>query len=504
MSTLPYSNMRPQLDGAQAEEQGWYAVKPEVLPQTRYVLYYPLALIAGGLLALIFPTDSMTALTSLIGTVVGVILLWRFMFIDKSIRLTRVAAMGLVLGYAGGTLNSWLTLKRAGQPLAAMTYVTVPVLARGIGIAVLACGVLLAAGELLEKPVLTASSRLIILTPAMKKILIISALAVGAALATGRFTMGGIKLQANGGAGSLMVILGTVLVGAVVLLPVAFLVADNTKDRWILGAAMLLVWAVEFTQGRRELFYPPVVIIPLARYAGYEWKKITLRRIFTILIFAGIVFLAVLGYQMVRVAKSYTKTKTESAQFAVAEGWIEQGKAWQIATQSSKGNLEARTLVVPWLGDIYQMSGIYPTGHGRDILTQIEEDVIPSVLDPNKPTIQEEDYASELFERDYPDQANSLFTAGIIDFGLLGILTYPIIALLLLSWYVNFTRRYFRYEIYLMGLAQILMTAIATEQDAGSYPEAIRNALVCAVFYYLLIKIPLPAFLSFRSRRYSL
>lgn len=500
MSTLPYSNMKPQLDAAQAEEQGWYAAKPEVLPQTRYVLYYPLALIAGGLLSLIFPTDAMTAVTSLIGTAVGVMLLWRFMFIDKSIRLTRVAAMGLVLGYAGGTLNSWITLKRAGQPLAAMTYVTVPVLARGIGIAVLACGVLLVVGELLEKPVLTVSSRLMVLTPAMKKILIVSAFAVGAALVTGRFTMGGIELQSPGRAGILMVVLGTVLEGVVILLPVAFLLADNSKDRWMLGIAMLVVWTVEFTQGRRALFYPPVIIIPLARYAGYSWKKNTLRKVFIVAIVAVVVFLAVIGYQMVRVAKSYAKSKTESAQLAVAEGWIEQGKAWQIATQSSKGNLESRTLVVTWLGDIYRLSGIYPTGHGRDILIQFEEDVIPSIIDPNKPTIQEEDYASELFERHYPDQANSIFTAGIIDFGLLGILTYPTLALLLLSWYIHFARRYFRPEIYLVCLAQVLLIAIATEQDAGTYLGVIRNTLVCAAFYYLLIKIPLPAFQLFRRR----
>lgn len=501
MSTLSYPNMNPQLASEQAEDQGWYAVEPGVRPQTRYVLYYPLALITGGLLALVFQTDAMTAVCSAIGTLVGAMLLWRFMFIDQSIRLTRVGAMGLALGYAGGTFNSWLTLKRAGEPLAAMTYVTVPVLAQGIGIAVLACGVLLAAGELLEKPVLTVSPKLIVLTPGMKKILLVSAATVGLALASGRIMLGGIALQSAGHAGIAAILVLTVLQAVVVLLPVAFLISDDPKERWILGIATLIVWIVEFTQGRRALFYPPVMIIPLARYAGYNWKKISASKVILIALGVAFVFVGMLAYQMLRVAKAYTNTRTQAAQLAMGEQWVEQGKAWQIATKSSKSNIEGRTLVVPWLGDIYRMSGIYPTGHGADILMQFEEDVVPSVLDPNKPTLQEEDYASELFERDYPDQANSIFTAGIIDFGVLGILTYPLIAFLLLSFYIRFTRRYFLPELYLVGLAQILIIAVETEQDAGSYPSAIRNALVCSALLYLVIKMPLPSFLQWKSRK---
>lgn len=486
MSTVSYSEQDPLMAEWQFASPD-YVWEPGVRPQLRYAVTCPLILSATAVLIWVVPTDLMTAICCGIGSLVGLVLLWTFAFTDQSIRLTRVAAMGLVLGYAGGALNSWLTYARAGAPLASVVGITVGELARGLGATLLGSAVLLSAGEWLEKPVWTTSRRFTF-SPALKRILLVSLAIAAFALATGEIVQEGIDTS-SGHAGIFGLLVLFVLRPAVILITVAFMVEENRKDRILFGFATGLIWLIEFTQGRREMVYPAVIIIAVARYAGYRWSKITFQRVVMICVSAVLLFLGVLGFQLMRYAGRQIGNPKLSQEAPAALDLALSGRGWQIATQSSAKNVKGRTLVLAWFSDLYDLSAQYPTAHGFDLMSQLEE-VIPTALYPSKAPIGEEALASEIFGRMYPDEANSLFTCGVIDFGLIGVLIYPILVILFVSVCLRYIRWIFPVEAYIYSVVAMLVVAISAETVVTGYALQLRNTYIFGVGLYLLSKLP--------------
>lgn len=457
-------------------------------PQAKYFLYYPATLAAAALLLWLFPTDLMTGVSTAIAAVVSCLMMWEFLFLNRVVRLTTVCAMGLTIGYGAGTLNSWLTIPRGNGSLASVVGQTPPEMANGVAAALLGCAVLLALGELLETPVLTMAQDLTI-SRGVKNVLFMSSSIVVLAVAGGLFHQGGIKASSHLHAGVVAIFLYFLLPPTVVLVTVALLIEKDKRQKYLLGGVTVFLWLLLMTQGRRDLVYPALITVGLARYFGYKWGTLNWRRLLLAGIAIAFLFMGVLTYQLMREAGIAISSHSIGGEARQIAEWEQQGVAWRIAATSSAQNVKGRTLIVVFLDDLLYREQTASPAFGKDLAMQVEVE-IPSLLLRNKIEIGEENLASETFHVFYPDLANSLFTAGALDFGIWGIMVYPIVTLLLFSAFLRLAITYSSPEVYLFGLVAFMDIAMAAEVQLAGYLGIMRNLLIFAAFLYVASRLP--------------
>lgn len=458
------------------------------LPRVKYFLYYPLALGASALMLWIFPTDSMTAFCCAIATVIASIMMWEFLFNVQAIRFSTILSMGLAIGYGTGTLNSWQNMPRDGLTLASVVGQSVPELANGIAAAVMSCAVIMLVGELVEKPIWTTDRQLPI-TGGVKRILYINTVILFLAAATGKVMQGGVKTAGPDRAGVLAVFILFLLAPTAVIATVVFLKEESKGSKYILGCIALFLWLLLATQGRRALIYTPLVTIAIARLSGYRWGRITWSRVVFVCVGLAFVVLGGLTYQLFRIAGGTVRSNKLGAEMKQAQQWVSQGEAWKIATTSSVSNLERRTLVATFLSSLLYRETTQAPAYGRDLLLQFEL-TVPSAIYPNKPTISEEQLASQTLHVFYTDQPNSIFTAGALDFGLTGVFLYPIIMMLAYSGILRLGYRYLSYEVFLFILVVIMLLAMKTEMQLEEYFEVVRDLIIFSSFIFAASKLP--------------
>jgi hypothetical protein len=456
-------------------------------PQAKYFLYYPFILAVAALLLWIFPTDRMTGISSAIGGVVGSLMMWEYLFTNQVIRLTRVCSMGMVIGYGAGTFVSWMVLPRGKIPLAVAIGQTAPEMANGVAAALMSCAIMLLIGEFLEKPVLTTAQPMVI-TQGIKRVLQINTVVIVLAFLAGQFHQGGVKAASTHHVGILATFLEFLLGPTAVLVAIAFLAEESKTQKRVYGVVVIFMGILLLSQGRRSIVYPVLVTVGLARYSGYRWGQFSWKRLMLIAATLAFMFFGIVIYQAFRLAGTENNNSL-SAETTQVQRWAAQGRAWQLASQSTARNLQTRTLVTVFLDDLLFRTKTTTPAHGGDLILQIET-AIPHALYHNKPTIVEEQYASRIFHVFYPDQANSLFTLGAIDFGVWGVLIYPVVLMLLYSLFLRFSIAVFSYEVAFYGVALFLLTAISAEHEFVMNLVSMRDVLTFAAFLYVISKIP--------------
>ena len=149
-------------------------------------------------------------------------------------------------------------------------------------------------------------------------------------------------------------------------------------------------------------------------------------------------------------------------------------------------NAQLRGFILSFLADLLSHSTKSETGYGRDAANGFIL-AVPSFLWPSKtqnfPPVEEE-LANQLFGTAYPDQANSLLTAGVVDFGLMGALIYPVAAAaavtLLFRVIVGVCSPFIAGVIVLAGVYFMLNA----EVDFTGYVILIRNSIIFALLLY--------------------
>ena len=90
----------------------------------------------------------------------------------------------------------------------------------------------------------------------------------------------------------------------------------------------------------------------------------------------------------------------------------------------------------------------------------------------------------------FTDEANSIITGGVADFGIIGVFLYPLFAVLLLRATLELIQYVMpTYGAVIMALAFIYVMLLA-EQTLFAYLGQIRNALIFAFLLYLLSLVP--------------
>lgn len=445
-------------------------------------------LASAALLLWVFPTDGMTAISSAIGTVVGCLMMWEFLFTGEVIRFSSVCTIGLVMGYGFGTLNSWLTLPRAGLPLAVEVGQTVPELAYGVAAALMGCASLLLLGEIFEKPIWTMAQELRV-TDGMKRMVFACTVIIAIAFAAGLIHQGGVKSLSAKKAGVLAEFLAFLLSPIPIMAGVIFLVEEKKGDKLLFGAILLWFSLLLVTQGRVHLVSEALITVVVARFFGYRWNRLTPGRLLVVGLGIGFLAFGVITYQLLKFEGTYLPNSSISAELGRVQQLAKEGQVWKVASAQSVKNLQRRTLLVTFLSSLLHHAQSEQTALGQDLILQVEW-AIPSAIFPNKPTIAEEDLASHTFHVFYPDQPNSTFTAGALDFGVLGVLTYPFFVVMLCSIVERFTIGNFSYELAVFGACLFLQTLVAPEVILNGYFVVVRNLIAFGMLLYFLSKLP--------------
>ena len=149
-----------------------------------------------------------------------------------------------------------------------------------------------------------------------------------------------------------------------------------------------------------------------------------------------------------------------------------------------------RTFVLGFFADVLEGSTTRTPALGQDVEGYISM-AIPRVLNPNKDlTFGEESLADGLFGLSYVDAANSILTNGATDFGILGILLYPLILVFIMRAAIE------TFAVFLPSLPLSIVvlatvfTLLQTENATDGYLIALRNELIFAVILIVFSYLP--------------
>jgi hypothetical protein len=198
-----------------------------------YFLDFPLLLLSVGLLTWVLPTDTMLAVSSFVGAVVGLYSLWEIVIRRGPIRFAHFFCVANTVGYGFGALNSWLTISRGTMSLADFFNRDTAAVSHAMAAVLISSGILYALGEIYETPIFGTNFRLKLDNRAAAFVFFGTALII-VGYATG--SMGYMGINAIGNGGHVSVLAG--LLGW--LFPTLFAFTALTFLEWPKGMLKLL------------------------------------------------------------------------------------------------------------------------------------------------------------------------------------------------------------------------------------------------------------------------
>jgi hypothetical protein len=161
------------------------------------------------------------------------------------------------------------------------------------------------------------------------------------------------------------------------------------------------------------------------------------------------------------------------------------------ANQALKENLQTRTFVLGYVSDLLDASFRIEPAEGRNALHEFQL-VVPSALWADKSAFlfTEESVANTTYGFAYRDEANSLYSAGAIDFSIWGMILYPIAISALFRLMAEIVRVNLPEIVATIVVLFLAYNALLTEAGLWVRFLAVRDSLLYAAFLYVLFKIP--------------
>jgi hypothetical protein len=475
-------------------QQPW---SPRIVSENRsgllrpsYFLYIPLFLLSAGFLAWIFPTDLMLAFAAACGTAAGGYVLWDIVARKGAIRFSHFFFIADSFGYGLGTLNSWISIPRGGIDLAAFFHKDTATVTKTMAAVLISSAILCALGEVVEKPVFGSGFRINIDGRAIVLILFGTGI-LGIGYATGVLGYMGAVAKGGGGESVFATFLAWIFPTLFALTCLVFLDWPKNWMKLFLGLLLLIQFVLIVPTGRRNLIYCILLAAIAARFSSFrpKWsflKKLSYTALLTIVIAVGATV-----FFYLRVAAYGTKrTLSMPERISLAIELYESGKTGKVNSQLTS-NLQERTFVLGYLSDLLGASEERQPAMGKDIYHEFQM-IIPGAFWEDKTSLlyQEEDIANMQYNFSYIDEANSTLTAGALDFGIWGMILYPLalcIPFIICSYFV---RSFLPETVGLFITFALLFNALMTEAGVWTHLVALRNSIVFAMFLWCLYKIP--------------
>ena len=430
-------------------------------------------------------------LASVVATAVALFTLWDWLFLHAPTRFSTLLGLALLLGYGLGTLNTWATLPRVGLTLAQVHGLSEGILARGLGAVLISAAALYFLGEIFEKPIFGRDFQFQI-APRTRTLIYVGTLAILAGYPTHALGIEG--ATAAGGhvsiPGSFLNWLYAPLTAVAV---VAFLTATRRLDRVLTGFSALVLLAMFSVEGRRSAIYTSMEVLLLMGLVGFRWREKILRNILVILALAAIVVTTSLTFMLLRIAGGVGNPKkhtTVESRFQIARKLIQKGGAYTLASKGTQTNFQSRTFVLGFFANILDASSRITPALGSDAVDSVQV-AIPSVLYPDKPRyFAEETLVDQHFGFSYGDQPNSILTAGATDFGLIGVLLYPLLVVVIFRIIFDFlAKRLSPVPLMFVALA-FIGTMLLTENTLTGYSVLLRDTILFSIALAIFMAFP--------------
>lgn len=394
-----------------------------------YLFVLPSILITSALLCWTFGTDLALITGAVVLGSVACYLLFDLLGRRAPLRVSTVLAFTLGLAYGVGTANTWFTLPRGDENIGDFLHLSTPDLTYAMASILVSLALLIGLGELYERPIFGEEFNLEFNNRALV-FLTLGALILAASFARGSTSFQGAVAGEGGDIGHLGIIASLAQWLAGPLLALAACVAVNIKQRLtryyarILG---VLIFIMIFPMGRRTMIYSVILAFIGLRMGRYRVRYSPLKKIILLGLLSSFIYFATIGFYFLRVAGYGLLRPTLGQRLSAAYRLFEEKDYADVKRQFSE-NVQRRTFILGFLAQVESYARTMPTAHGTDFAEQFQL-ALPSLLYSGKDLFfTEEQLTNELFGSNYLDEANSLYTAGAVDFGLWGVLLYPILA----------------------------------------------------------------------------
>jgi len=494
MSYLPSSTI-----GAHAAEEFDFPAGGRARPfgvlypaqNRRYLMDLPLVMILAGLITWLLPSNASFVLGAAVGAAVGIYILIDVAFREAPLRLSLLLAMTLLIGYNLGALNSWLTIPRGGLTIAEYFTKDPEALARATGACMGACALLLATGQLFEPPIFGRNFR-ITFDERSVLIVFVSMLMMVVGYATGQVGFMGVKTD---DAGHTSVFGALVLWWSAPALAYSLCATLNTRGlaRLLVGACTLIETLALIPTGRRTFAFALLLSLIATRLGDYRsrlsvWKKLILSALGVVL-----VVVASIAFLYLRIAGFAHKDATSSigSRVSQAVGTFQGGNLGEMV-DLLRTNASTRTFNIGYFSDLLDASQHHEPLYGAVAMHNLQL-MVPSSISADKFGLDpygEEELVDMKWGFGFTDEANSILTGGVADFGIIGVFLYPLFAVLLLRATLEAIQYVMpTYGAVIMALAFVYVMLLA-EQTLFAYFGQVRNALIFAFLLYLLSLVP--------------
>jgi len=461
-------------------------------PRQIYVTYIPVVLALAGVLGWLMSDESGMVLACVVATAVALYTLWGWLFLRAPTRFSTLLAMSLLLGYGGGALNTWITLPRGGLSLAEVMGLSEGVLSRGMAAVLFSSAALYFLGELFEKPIFGASFHFQI-TRKTRSLIYVGTLAILAGYLTHSLDVGG-TVSSQGHISIPGLFLIWLYYPLTAISAAAFLTSERRSDRLLTGLSTLILLLMLTVLGRRATIYTSTEILFLLPLAGYRWRGRLIRNMLLIAGLTAFVVVCALTTMLLRISgesmRRSQKPVTVVRRFQAAGKLVKKGGAVTIASNATQQNFQSRTFVLAFLANILDASSRITPALGQDAVSLMAT-AVPTALYPDKDRFfSEEGLVDRQFNFSYLDEANSVLTAGATDFGLLGMILYPLLLVAIARFVYDFVGRWLTATPLMIVTLSLIFMFLQTESILTAYFVHFRDTLLFSALIVLFMSFP--------------
>ncbi len=462
-------------------------------PRAVFLTHIPAILTLTGLATWIVSDEIAMVVAAAVGAIIACYLLWDWLFREGPTRFSTILAMTLLLGYGLGAVNTWLTVPRGNLPLPAFLGLDEGVLARGMAAVLLSAAVLCFLGELYERPLFGREFR-ILLDQHTYGLIYLGTLATLTGFFTHTLGTGGTQNTFGEQQNPVSALLSWLFSPLMALTAAVFLASGKSVSKLLTGVCTLILGVLLMAVGRRAIIYTAMEILFALRLTGYRVKGTIFKKALLIAVLAGFVFLGVTVVMLLRLAAGQSGEGIQTPlanRVEIAMTWVEDGSAFKRATEANQSNAQKRTFVLGFFADVLEGSSQHNPGLGRDFL-ELTSVAIPRVVNPDKDLyFSEEGLVDELFGLTYRDAANSILTNGATDFGLLGVIFYPLVMVWLMRLSVELPAKFLPHlPTAIIALGAVFMF-LQTETTLTAYLVTIRNEILFSVILFIFSRLPI-------------
>jgi hypothetical protein len=458
-------------------------------PRQPYFTLIPAVLALTGIASWTMADEPGLLLSMVVATLISLFSLWDWLFNHAPTRFSTLLGMTLLVGYGAGALNTWITLPRGGLTLGEVVGLDDAVLTRGLAAVLISSACLYFLGEIFERPLFGREFRFHIDTRT-RALIYAGTVAMILGYLTHQLEIGG-PVAAGGHVSVPGLFLSWLYTPLTAIAVVNFLDARRRVDKVLGGLSALVLLVLLSLTGRRVIIYTAILLLLVMALVGFRWREKVFRNVLVILALAVVMVATSLTFMLLRIAAAVPhQSHTVRNRIEVAGRLVQRGGAFELAGRATQTNFQTRTFVLSFLANILDSSSHKTPALGNDAAA-LAELAIPSVLDPDKKVdFTEETLVDQQFQLSYGDQPNSVLTAGATDFGLLGMILYPLLIVLAFRAFLAIAAKWFKTVPLMFATLCFINLMLQTEITMTGYFEALRDSLLFGTLVALFLALP--------------